>query len=94
MNDDTPIEEILQHLPSEICMVLVGKPLDVKLNAILMIRQAVVAMESRGADLDPINFNAVMHGMSALAITAAELGSMVDDFRLQEMSKDAGVKGT
>lgn len=94
MNDDTPIEDLLLHLPSEVCMALMDRPLVVKANALLMIRQSIISMEERGANLDPVAYEAVLHGVSALAITAAELGSIVDTLRLQALSKDVGVKGT
>ena len=71
MNFDSPLHEVVSFLPSELASKLMEYEASFQVEVLALLRGAIVAMEARGAQLDPVSFDAVVYGMGLLAIIAA-----------------------
>lgn len=71
MNLNTPLKEVAQFLPADIAEVLMRHDTTFQVRVLGALRVALVAMEDKGANLDPVNHEAVVYGMGLLAIHLA-----------------------
>ena len=70
MQMDTPLHEVVSFLPPELASKLMEFEASFQVEVLILLRGAIVAMENRGAQLDPVSLQAVVFGMGLLAITA------------------------
>jgi len=70
MRLDTPLHEVVAYLPPEVAGKLTEYEASFQVEVLGYLRGAIVAMEARGAQLDPVSFDAVVYGMGLLAIIA------------------------
>ena len=75
MNQETPLDEVVQHLPAELVEYLVARPKRMQAEVISYLRTGITAMEDNGAVLDPASYHAVVYAMGLLAILAADSNS-------------------
>lgn len=69
---DSPLHEVVTFLPSELAGKLMDYEASFQVEVLTLLRGAIVAMENRGAQLDPVSFQAVVYGMGLLAIVATQ----------------------
>jgi hypothetical protein len=70
MRMDSPLHEVVSFLPPELAEKLMTYEASFQVEVLVLLRGAIVAMENRGARLDPVSFQAVVYGMGLLAIVA------------------------
>jgi len=70
MNSDSPLHEVVTFLPQELATKLLEYEASFQVEVLVYLRGAIVAMENRGAQLDPVSLQAVVYGMGLLAIIA------------------------
>ena len=71
MDATTPLSEVITHLPKETAEYLFKLSYAQNVQVLKYLRTAIQAMEARGAQLDPVSYDAVVYGMGLLAISAA-----------------------
>lgn len=72
MTPDTPLDEVVSHLPAELVEYLTTRPKRLQAEVISYLRTGISAMEDKGAVLDPASYHAVVYAMGLLAILAAD----------------------
>jgi len=70
MEATTPLTEVIKHLPKETAEYLFKLPYAKSVQVLCYIRTGIRAMEEKGAQLDPVSYDAVVYGMGLLAIAA------------------------
>jgi len=87
MKIDTPLEDVVKHLPLDIALLLHPRPRIVQVKTLILIRQAVVEMEEHGASLDPLSYAAVLYAIGGLATVAADYSEAIE--RISQAVEDA-----
>lgn len=73
MNRDTPLAEVVEHLPAEVALKLLDLTPQTRLIILRQIRYGVEVAEKEGAMLDPISYRAVVYAIAVMALAMAEL---------------------
>jgi len=87
MKLDTPLEDVVKHLPLDVAMLLHPRPRTIQVKTLIMVRQAIVEMEERGASLDPLSYQAVVYAIGGLATVAADYSDAIE--RISRAVEDA-----
>lgn len=77
MNLDTPLVEVVSHLPKSVALMLHGKLPEVQRAALEYIRLAVCSLEAKGVHLDPIAYEVVLENLGQLAALLAEADELL-----------------
>lgn len=67
MNLDTPLLEVIAHLPQSVALQLHEQPPHVQRAALAYIRASVTRMEMGGLKLDPISYDVVLETVGQLS---------------------------
>lgn len=67
MNLDTPLIEVVAHLPQSVALQLHGQPPHVQRAALTYIRASITRMEEAGLGLDPISYDVILETIGRLS---------------------------
>lgn len=75
MREDTPLLEVVQHLPASIAGILMAHTTEIQVGVLATVRAIICHMEAKGAQLDPVSYEAVISGVAALALATQLVGT-------------------